>query len=219
MNDLIKVFPSTGLPQMSMMRAIQVSTPGGISALKSVQIPKPQINGNQILVKNSYSGINFIDTYHRSGLYKVELPFIPGREGSGVIAEMGSQVNGFAVGDRVCYTGSGSYAEYTIVNPGIIDSLDTCVKLPDEVGFEMGASLLLQGLTAMVLTRLVHVVKKNQVVLIHACAGGTGLLLTQLCKHVGATVIGTTSTSAKKAIAIEAGMSRYYLKFEHLNTV
>ena len=121
----------------------------------------PKITANQILVQNRCSGVNFIDTYHRSGLYKLELPFVPGREGSGVVAQVGEQVQQFKVGDRVCYTGMGTYAEYTAVNP------DFAIKMSDNISFEVGAGLLLQGLTAMVLTRLTHQVKRGEWVLIH----------------------------------------------------
>jgi NADPH2:quinone reductase len=108
-----------------MMRAIQVSVPGDISALKLLKIPTPKLASNQILVNNKFSGVNFIDTYHRTGLYKLDLPFVPGRydavncrEGSGIVIEIGADVQEFAVGDRVAYTGTSTYAEYTAVNQG-----------------------------------------------------------------------------------------------------
>lgn len=187
------------------MRAIQVSTPGDISVLKMSNIPKPSISPTQLLVKNKFSGINFIDTYHRTGLYVLPLPFTPGREASGIVTEVGSQVKGFALGDRVCYTGAATYAEYSTVNP------DFCVKLPEKVSFELGAALLLQGLTAMTLSTMMHQVKKDEVVLIHAAAGGTGSLLVQLCKMKGAIVIGTTSTPEKKVLAINSGCDHVIL--------
>jgi NADPH2:quinone reductase len=188
-----------------MMRAIQVSTPGDISCLKLANIPKPTIEQTQLLVSNKFSGINFIDTYHRTGLYVLPTPFTPGREASGIVTEVGSQVIGFALGDRVCYTGTATYAEYSAVNP------DFCVKLPEQVSFELGAALLLQGLTAMALSTMMHKVKKDEVVLIHAAAGGTGGLLVQLCKIKGAIVIGTTSTPEKKELAIKSGCDHVIL--------
>ena len=143
------------------MRAIQVKAHGDISVLKIAQIPMPSILPSQILVQNHYAGVNFIDTYHRSGLYKLELPFVPGREGSGIVTEVGSQVGDFKIGDRVCYTGMGSYAEFTAVNP------DFTIKLPENIDLKVGAGLLIQGLTALAMTRMTHAVKKGEFVLIH----------------------------------------------------
>ncbi|KAJ3315594.1 NADPH:quinone reductase [Boothiomyces sp. JEL0838] len=182
-----------------MAKAIQVSETGDISVLKYTTVPMPTIKPTQLLVKNHYAGINFIDTYHRTGLYKLPLPFIPGREASGVVEQVGEQVTGFKVGDRVAYTGSGTYAEYTAAERSNI------IKIPDNVSFELGAAVLLQGLTAVALTRMMHPVQPGQTVLIHAAAGGTGQVLVQLCKLYGATVIGTVSTKAKKELALKAG--------------
>ncbi|KAJ2999635.1 hypothetical protein HDV02_002404 [Globomyces sp. JEL0801] len=217
---------------MSLMKAIQVASLGDSSVLTCLSsIARPTIKSNEILVKNAFSGVNFIDTYHRTGLYKLPLPFIPGREGSGTIVEVGDEVKDFTVGNRVAYTASASYAEFTVVNPGTYrhslitlfiflflilvglsnDLLDFAITLPDSVSFEQGSGLLLQGLTGMALTKMVHVVKPGETVLIHAAAGGTGLVLVQLCKHFGATVIGTTSTPEKKALALKAGADHVIL--------
>ncbi|KAJ3326153.1 NADPH:quinone reductase [Boothiomyces sp. JEL0866] len=182
-----------------MAKAIQVSETGDISVLKYTTVPIPSIKPTQLLVKNHYAGINFIDTYHRTGLYKLPLPFIPGREASGVVEQVGDQVTGFKVGDRVAYTGSGTYSEYTAAEKS------STIKIPDNVSFQLGAAVLLQGLTAVSLTRMVHPVQSGQTVLIHAAAGGTGQVLVQLCRLYGATVIGTVSTQAKKELALKAG--------------
>ena len=147
------------------MKAIQVSTIGSPSVLKITSVALPSTLDSEILVKNAYSGVNFIDTYHRSGLYTVTLPFIPGREGSGIISSLGSAVRGFSVGDRVAYTAGATYAEFTSV------SASSCVKLADNIDLKVGAALLLQGLTAMALTKLAHCVGKDDVVLVHAAAG------------------------------------------------
>ncbi|KAJ3272280.1 NADPH:quinone reductase [Terramyces sp. JEL0728] len=193
-----------------MARAIRVGEHGGPSALEYTDIAYPSIRPTQIVVKNQYAGVNFIDTYHRSGLYKVELPFIPGREASGIVDQVGDQVSEFKVGDRVAYTGSSTYAENTVAET------KNTIKIPDNVSFQLGAAVLLQGLTAIALTRLVHSVQPGQTVLIHAAAGGTGQILVQLCRLYGATVIGTTSTPAKEELALKAGAHHVinYTKFD-----
>ncbi|KAI8916275.1 hypothetical protein EDD86DRAFT_198178, partial [Gorgonomyces haynaldii] len=181
------------------MRAIQMAKTGGIEVLALAQVSAPTIQSNQVLVENHYAGVNFIDTYHRTGLYKVPLPFVPGREGSGIVKQVGNQVTRFKPGDRVCYGAGATYCELTAVNE------EAVLKLPDHVSLEEGAAISLQGLTAISLAMYSHQVKKGETVLVHAAAGGTGLLLVQLCKHLGAKVIGTTSTQQKAQKAYEAG--------------
>ncbi|KAF9199001.1 NADPH:quinone reductase [Haplosporangium sp. Z 27] len=185
---------------MSTMNAVQIPRHGDSSVLAYVSVPKPTPKSDQVLVKVAYSGVNFIDTYHRSGLYPQPLPFIVGREGSGEIVEVGPEAQGgYKVGDRVAFIGPGSYAEY--------DAVPTMnlAKLPDAVSLEQGAAILLQGLTAWALVRQAYKVEKGDWVLIHAAAGGVGLLLCQMCKLLGANVIGTTSTDAKAKLAKENG--------------
>ncbi|KAJ3166781.1 hypothetical protein HK101_011876 [Irineochytrium annulatum] len=184
---------------------------GGPDALQYVtDAPKPAAPAaGQILVKNSHVGVNFIDTYHRTGLYKVALPFTLGswiltadaddREAAGVVEAVGEGVTRFKVGDRVAYFAGGTYAEYAL------SPVDPVIKLPDEISFEDGAALCLQGATALSLTKMVYEVKKGDFVLIHAAAGGTGRLLSQVCRHFGAIVIGTTSSPAKAEVAKAAG--------------
>ncbi|KAG0006106.1 NADPH:quinone reductase [Modicella reniformis] len=182
------------------IHAVQITSHGDSSILTYVTVPKPTPKPDQVLVKIAYSGVNFIDTYQRSGLYPQSLPFILGREGSGEIVELGSDVKGdFNVGDRVAFVGPGSYAEYDAV------STHSVVKLPDNITLEKGAALLLQGLTAWTLVRQAYKVEKGDWVLVHAAAGGVGLLVCQMCKHLGANVIGTTSTDAKAQLAKENG--------------
>ncbi|KAF9175572.1 NADPH:quinone reductase [Mortierella sp. AD011] len=182
------------------MNAVQIPKHGDSSILAYVPVPKPTPKPDQVLVKVAYAGVNFIDTYQRSGLYPQTLPFIPGREGSGEIVEVGPEAKGgFKVGDRVAFLDTGGYAEYDAV------STRTLAKLPDTVSLEQGAALLLQGLTAWSLVRQAYKVEKGDWVLVHAAAGGVGLLLCQMCKLLGANVIGTTSTDAKAKLAKENG--------------
>ncbi|KAF8929303.1 NADPH:quinone reductase [Dissophora ornata] len=184
----------------SSMHAVQIAESGDSSVLAYVSVPKPTLKPDQVLVKVAYAGINYIDTYQRSGLYPQVLPFILGREGSGEIVEVGSKAQGeFKAGDRVAFMGAGTYAEYAVVPTVAV------AKLPDAVTLEKGAALLLQGLTAWSLVRQSYKVEKGDWVLIHAAAGGVGLLLCQMCKLLGANVIGTTSTEAKAKIAKENG--------------
>ena len=183
-----------------MMRAIRFAKTGAIEVLEySQQLAKPTVADDEVLVRNHYAGINFIDIYHRTGLYKVPLPYTPGREASGIVEAVGSAVAKLRVGDRVCHLSPNCYAEYSAVKEGF------CLALPKDQSMEVGAALLLQGLTAMVLCRIVHRVEPGQVVLVYAAAGGTGQLLVQLCRLYGATVIGVTSSEAKAELARKAG--------------
>ncbi|KAI7819549.1 hypothetical protein BC939DRAFT_400378 [Gamsiella multidivaricata] len=182
------------------MHAVQIPKHGDSSVLAYVSVPKPAPKPDQVLVRVAYAGVNFIDTYQRSGLYPQTLPFILGREGSGEIVEVGPEAKGdFKVGDRVAFMGPGSYAEYDAI------STVSLAKLPDGITLEKGAALLLQGLTAWSLVRQAYRVEKDDWVLIHAAAGGVGLLLCQMCKLLGANVIGTTSNDAKSKLAKENG--------------
>ncbi|RKO85502.1 chaperonin 10-like protein, partial [Blyttiomyces helicus] len=143
------------------MQAIQFSETGGVDVLKLTTVPKPVVSPGKILARNYVAGVNFIDTYHRSGLYKVALPYIPGREGAGVVEAIGEGVTKFKVGDRVAYLAPSTYADYALA-----DEFST-VPLPDEATFEEGASLLLQGLTAVSLTKHAYDVKPGDFVLVH----------------------------------------------------
>ncbi|KAJ3023497.1 UNVERIFIED_CONTAM: hypothetical protein HDU68_008596 [Siphonaria sp. JEL0065] len=191
---------------MSVMRAALFRSTGPSSVLEYVtNAVRPVPGAGQLLIKNQFIGINFIDTYHRTGLYKVPLPYIPGREASGIVEAVGDGVTAFKVGDRVAYMNANTCAEYALA------SQDQTIIVPPAVSMEQAAALLLQGATAMSLTRLVYEVKQGDHVLIHAAAGGTGQLLVQICKHYGAIVIGTTSSPEKAETAKKAGADHVIL--------
>ncbi|KAL1919269.1 uncharacterized protein VTP21DRAFT_1961 [Calcarisporiella thermophila] len=193
------------LSTMSSMNAVFIEKHGGTEVLKHGSLPIPKANAGQILVKNQAIGVNFIDTYHRTGLYKVELPFILGREAAGIVEEVGPNVTNFKKGDHVAYLAGSTYADYTVADPG------RTIKLPEEYSFREGAGLLIQGLTALSMLKYSYEVKKGDWVLVHAAAGGTGLWLVQLAKALGAHVIGTTSSSEKAKLAQEAGAEHIVL--------
>ncbi|HET9118051.1 MAG TPA: quinone oxidoreductase [Pseudonocardiaceae bacterium] len=182
------------------MRAIQITETGGPDVLRLVELPDPKPGPGHLLVDVAAAGINYIDTYQRSGAYPVPLPFIPGSEGAGTVSAIGPGVADFAVGDRVAWaTSPGSYAEQTIV------PADQVVPVPDGVSMDIAAGAPLQGMTAHYLTVSVHTVRPGETVLVHAAAGGMGLLLTQLATARGGRVIGTVSTAEKERLAREAG--------------
>lgn len=162
------------------MKAIVVNQTGNAQQLQYSEQPIPQILDHEVLVKNEFIGINYIDIYFRSGIYPKELPFILGQEGSGTIASVGKAVKNFKVGDRVAYTSnrSGSYAEFTAVNSAEL------VHLPKEISFEIAAACLLQGLTAHYLTHSTFVLNHNHTILMHAGAGGVGTWVIQMAKHL-----------------------------------
>ncbi|GAB3553215.1 NADPH2:quinone reductase [Actinopolyspora lacussalsi] len=182
------------------MRAVQVTEHGGPEVLHTVDVADPEPGPEELLVGITASGVNFIDTYQRGGLYQVSLPFTPGSEGAGTVLSVGSGVNGFEIGDRVAWAMvPGSYAERAVV------PADKAVALPTALGERTAAAAMLQGLTAHYLTASTHVVKPGTVALVHAAAGGMGLLLTQLITLRGGHVIGTVSTPEKERLAREAG--------------
>jgi NADPH2:quinone reductase len=182
------------------MKAIRIAQNGGPEVLRLEEIPTPKPGVGQALVKLEAIGVNFIDVYHRAGLYKQTLPFTPGQEGAGAVTAVGEGVTGVAVGDRVAYTSiMGAYAEFHIV------PVDRLVKLPAGVSSRDGAAAMLQGMTAHYLATATYPLKKGDVCLVHAAAGGVGLLLCQMAKMRGATVIGTVSTGEKEALARGAG--------------
>ena len=184
------------------MKAIQVRRCGSPEALEVVDLPQPTPGSKQALVKIEASGINFIDVYHRTGLYKADLPFTPGMEAAGVVEAVGPDVTEVAVGDRVAYAMvRGSYAEYAVVPTWQL------VKVPDGISLETAAAAMLQGMTAHYLTHSTFPLKPGHTALLHAAAGGAGLLIAQMGKMLGARVIGTVSTEAKAALAREAGVS------------
>jgi NADPH2:quinone reductase len=182
------------------VRAIQVTETGVPDVLRLTELPDPEPGEGQLLVKVAAVGVNYIDTYHRSGAYPMSLPFIPGSEGSGTVVAVGPDVDNIAVGDQVAWAlGSGSYAQLAVV------AAEQVVPVPDEVNIEIAGGCLLQGMTAHYLVVSVHAVQPGETVLVHAAAGGMGLLLTQLATARGGRVIGTVSTAAKEQLAREAG--------------
>lgn len=184
-----------------MVKAVVVHEYGGPEVMKieDVEVGKPGLG--QVKVRNRAVGLNFIDTYFRSGLYKApSLPFIAGNEAAGEIIEVGKGVRGFKVGDRVGYVSSlGSYAQERLIEARIL------VKLPKKISYETAAGMMLKGLTAQYLLRQTFRVKRGHVILVHAAAGGVGLLLCQWGKALGATVIGTVGSKEKGALAKKAG--------------
>ena len=182
------------------MKAIQVSQVGGPEVLTLVDLPVPDPKPNEALVQVEAAGVNFIDVYFREGRYPAPLPFINGQEGAGIVVAVGPDVTTLRLGHRVAYTGSlGSYAEYAAV------PADRLVKIPDELDFNQAAAAMLQGMTAHYLSHSTYPIKSGDTVLIHAAAGGVGLLLVQMAKHLGARVIGTAGSEEKAQLARDAG--------------
>lgn len=182
------------------MKAIQVPRHGGAEVLTLAELPIPQPKANEIVVKIAAIGINFIDVYYREGRYPAALPFVDGQEAAGVVHAIGGDVKSWKAGDRVGYTGIlGAYAEYTAV------PADRAVRIPAGVSDRQAAAALLQGMTAHYLAHSTYPLRKGETALIHAAAGGVGLLLVQMAKQIGARVIATTGTDEKAKLAREAG--------------
>jgi NADPH:quinone reductase len=182
------------------MKAIQVSRVGAPEVLTLVDVPVPDPKPNEALVQIKAAGVNFIDVYFREGRYPAPLPFIDGQEAAGQVVAVGPDVTSLRLGDRVAYTGVlGSYAEYAAV------PADRLVKIPDELDFEQAAAAMLQGMTAHYLSHSTYPIKRGDTALIHAAAGGVGLLLVQLAKQLGARVIATAGSEAKAELARDAG--------------
>ena len=182
------------------MKAIQVARTGGPEVLTLVDLPVPTPKPNEAIVKIEASGVNFIDVYFREGRYPSPLPFINGQEGAGVVTEVGGDVKDLKTGDRVAYASSlGSYAEYAAVPAARL------VKIPDGLNFEQAAAAMLQGMTAHYLLFSTYKLQSGETALIHAAAGGVGLLLVQMAKKIGARVIATAGTEEKAQLARDAG--------------
>ena len=188
------------------MKAIQVKRTGGPEVMELVDLPVPQPKSNEAVVKIEAVGVNFIDVYNREGRYPAALPFVPGQEAAGVVSAVGSEAHEVAVGDRVAYTlALGSYAEYAAV------AADRLVKIPAGVGAREAAAAMLQGMTAHYLSHDTYMLKKGETALIHAAAGGVGLLLVQMAHNIGARVIATVSTEEKAKLARAAGADEVIL--------
>lgn len=182
------------------MKAVLVSQHGGPEVLAYSDVPEPEITPSQLLVRVAAAGINYIDTYQRSGIYAMTLPYTPGLEGAGTVLEVGSDVTGFAVGDTLAWTSQlGSYAEVVALDAS------KAVSVPSGIEPTQAAQAMLQGITAHYLITSVFEIKPGTRALVHAAAGGVGLLLCQMISARGGTVIGTVSTEAKAAAASAAG--------------
>jgi NADPH:quinone reductase len=182
------------------MKAIQVKQPGGPEALELGELPVPEPKASEAVVKLAASGVNFIDVYQREGRYKVPLPFVLGQEGAGVVTAIGADVKSVKKGDRVAWTGVlGGYAEYAAVPS------DRLVAIPAGVTDSQAAAAMLQGMTAHYLCHDTYPLKRGETALVHAAAGGVGLLLVQMAHDIGARVLATVSTEEKAKLAREAG--------------
>jgi NADPH2:quinone reductase len=178
------------------MKAIQVREPGGPEKMELVEVPTPAPGPKQALVRIASTGVNFIDVYFRTGLYKADLPIALGSEASGVVEAVGPDVSEVAPGDRVAYAmARGSYAEFAVVPAAML------VKIPDDLDLQTAAAAMLQGMTAHYLTHSTYALKEGDSCLVHAAAGGAGGLVVQMAKMLGARVFGTVSTEEKAKIA------------------
>ena len=192
--------PAQDLESDLSMKAIQVKQPGGPEAMELVDLPVPEPKANEAVLKLAASGVNFIDIYQREGRYKVPLPFVLGQEGAGTVTAVGSEVKSLKAGDRVAWSSVlGAYAEYAAI------PADRLVAVPSGVSDQQAAAAMLQGMTAHYLSHDTFPLKAGQTALVHAAAGGVGLILTQMAHNIGVRVIATVSTDEKAQLAREAG--------------
>ncbi len=192
------------------MKAVYIEQTGDADVLRYGDVPKPEPAAGQALVKVAASGVNFIDIYHRSGLYKLRMPAVLGSEGAGVVEAVGEGVTTFKPGDRVAWAMTrGSYAEYAAVPAAQL------VAIPPGVDFREAAAVMLQGMTAHYLTHSTFPLKKGHTALVHAAAGGTGQLIVQMAKMAGARAIGTAGSQEKAEIARDAGADEVILYRDH----
>ena len=188
------------------MKAIQVKQVGGPEVLEYVDLPVPQPQPSEVIIKVAAAGVNYIDVYYREGRYKASLPFISGQEAAGTVSAIGGNVKGIKVGDKVAWTGLlGSYAEYGAV------PADRVVPVPAGVSERQAAAAMLQGMTAHYLSHDTYPLRRGETALVHAAAGGVGLLLVQMAHQIGARVIATVSTEEKAALARNAGADEVIL--------
>ncbi len=182
------------------MHGILVTETGGPEVLRWTELPDPVPSAGTVVVETAAAGLNYIDTYHRNGLYPMQLPFTPGLEGAGVVTAVADDVGGFSAGDRVAWTGNiGSYAE------GVEVRADVAVHVPERIGLETAAAVMLQGMTAHYLARDTFRLSPDDRCLVHAGAGGVGLLLIQIAKRCGAEVFTTVGSDEKAELARAAG--------------
>jgi NADPH2:quinone reductase len=195
-----------------MTKAIRIHANGGPEVMVWEDVPTPQPGPSEVLIKHAAIGLNFIDVYFRTGLYKAPtMPLIIGQEGAGTVISVGSNVTSLAAGDRVAYAGPlGGYVTERVINA------DRLVKLPDNIEFETGAAMMLQGMTAQYLLRRTYHVKPGDTIVVHAAAGGVGLIICQWAKYIGATVIGVVSNEEKAALARANGAAHTVIGYSTL---
>lgn len=184
-----------------MSKAIRIHTVGGPEVMKWEQVPTPQPGPTEVLIRHEAVGLNYIDVYFRTGLYKAPLPATLGMEGAGTVMAVGDAVTDLVPGDRIAYAGGpiGAYATERVI------AADRLVKLPEAIDFKTGAAMMLQGMTAQYLLRRTFKVQRGQTILVHAAAGGVGLILCQWASHLGINVIGVVSSEAKAELAAANG--------------
>ena len=191
------------------MRAVRIAEPGGPDVLETEHVPRPEPGPGEVLLQIEAAGVNFIDVYQRTGLYAVDPPFTPGMEAAGTVAAVADGVSDWALGDRAAYAMvRGSYADYATV------AADRLVAVPDDVALSTAAAVTLQGLTAQYLATGTYPIREGDTALVHAGAGGVGLLLTQVIASIGGRVISTVSNQEKAALAREAGADEVILYTE-----
>ena len=195
-----------------MTKAIRIHANGGPEVMKWEDVPTPEPGPGEALIKHHAVGLNYIDVYFRTGLYKApNMPLVIGQEGAGTVTSVGAGVTLVKPGDRVAYAGPiGGYATDRVL------PADRLVKLPDVISFETGAAMMLQGMTAQYLLRRTHKVQAGETIVVHAAAGGVGLILCQWAKHLGATVIGVVSSAEKAALAHKHGAAHTVVGYTNL---
>jgi NADPH:quinone reductase len=195
-----------------MSKAIRIHSPGGPEVMKWEDVPTPEPGPTEALIKQEAVGLNYIDVYFRTGLYKApNLPLVIGQEGAGTVLAVGANVTNVKPGDRVAYAGAiGGYATERVI------AADRLVTLPDGIDFQTAAAMMLQGMTAQYLVRRTYVVKSGDTIVAHAAAGGVGLILCQWAKHLGATVIGVVSTQEKAELARAHGAAHTVVGYAEL---
>jgi NADPH2:quinone reductase len=195
-----------------MSKAIRIHATGGPEVMKWEQVPTPQAGPGEALIRHEAVGLNYIDVYFRSGLYKTALPATIGMEGAGVVVAVGDGVRDLKAGDRVAYAGGpiGAYATERVI------PADRLVKLPDAIDFKTGAAMMLQGMTAQYLLHRTFKVQKGQTILVHAAAGGVGLILCQWASYLGVNVIGVVSTLEKAKLAAANGAHHTVVGYANL---
>jgi NADPH:quinone reductase len=195
-----------------MSKAIRIHTNGGPEVLKWEDVPTPEPGPGEALIRQAAVGLNYIDVYFRTGLYKApSMPLVIGQEGAGTVIAVGANVTTVAVGDRVAYAGPiGGYATERVI------PADRLVKVPDGISFETAATMMLQGMTAEYLVRRTYTVKAGDVIVAHAAAGGVGLILCQWARHLGATVIGVVSSEEKAELARANGAAHTVVGYANL---